>query len=283
MSTLTTIQATDLITNSRADINGNFVALNNEKLETSVLVTDSTFASASDSTIASSLATKQYVDAGGNVNASETTKGIVEEATDAEVTAGTATGGTGAKLFVTPAKLATRLASFTNVKKVAASGSTTEIANNTTTETNIFSESISAGLLGTTNALRFKVYVSALATDANAGDDPTFRLKYGSTTLATIALQNGSIANTGLKGYIEGTVIANSSASAQTGTLAINLAVDDVDINTSGTGKNVQAFASGTATENSAGALNLTLTIQWGGALSSNDFVPAGYIIESIQ
>lgn len=42
-------------------------------------------------------------------NASETVKGIVEEATDAEVTAGTATGGTGAKLFVTPTKLATRL------------------------------------------------------------------------------------------------------------------------------------------------------------------------------
>src|SRR5690606_11602238 len=39
-------------------------------------------------------------------NASETTKGIVEEATDAEVAAGTATGSTGAKLAVTPEKLA---------------------------------------------------------------------------------------------------------------------------------------------------------------------------------
>lgn len=43
------------------------------------------------------------------VDANETTKGISEEATDAEVTAGTAVGGTGAKLFVTPAKLATYL------------------------------------------------------------------------------------------------------------------------------------------------------------------------------
>jgi hypothetical protein len=40
-------------------------------------------------------------------DADETTKGIVEEATDAETQAGTATGGTSAKLFVTPAKLAT--------------------------------------------------------------------------------------------------------------------------------------------------------------------------------
>jgi hypothetical protein len=43
------------------------------------------------------------------VNASETEKGIVEEATDAEVAAGTATGATGAKLFVTPAKLQTEI------------------------------------------------------------------------------------------------------------------------------------------------------------------------------
>ena len=126
------------------------------------------------------------------------------------------------------------------------------------------------------------MYVSALATDANASDDPTFRLKYGTTTLATITLNNTNTVNTGLKGYIEGTVIANSSASAQTGTLAINLSVDDLDLSTHGTQKAVQAFASGTATEDSAGALNLTLTIQWGGALSTNDFVPAGYIIESI-
>lgn len=49
--------------------------------------------------------------AAGAPNASETVKGLFEEATDAEVSAGTATGTTGAKLAVTPAKLATRLSS----------------------------------------------------------------------------------------------------------------------------------------------------------------------------
>ena len=39
------------------------------------------------------------------LNASEIAKGLVEEATDAEVQAGTAVGATGAKLFVSPAKL----------------------------------------------------------------------------------------------------------------------------------------------------------------------------------
>lgn len=40
-------------------------------------------------------------------NASETVAGITEEATDAEMTAGTTAGGTGARLFVNPAKLLT--------------------------------------------------------------------------------------------------------------------------------------------------------------------------------
>lgn len=55
---------------------------------------------------------KEYADAlaiAGAPNASTTQKGIVEEATDAETTAETETGGTGARLFVTPAKMATYL------------------------------------------------------------------------------------------------------------------------------------------------------------------------------
>ena len=48
--------------------------------------------------------------AGGSVaDASETVAGKVEEATQAEITAGTATGGTGANLFVAPDKLAVTL------------------------------------------------------------------------------------------------------------------------------------------------------------------------------
>lgn len=78
-------------------------------METSVLDTDTALTANSDSKVATQKAVKAYVDAGGNVNASTTTKGIVEEATDAEITAGTATGGTGAKLFVTPPKLNTQI------------------------------------------------------------------------------------------------------------------------------------------------------------------------------
>lgn len=51
---------------------------------------------------------KAYIDGiavAGASDANETTKGIVEEATTAEVTAETATGGTGANLYINPSKL----------------------------------------------------------------------------------------------------------------------------------------------------------------------------------
>lgn len=106
-TSITTINSTDLITNSRADINNNFDSILVNKMETSVLSTDSTFAAASDSKIPSELAVKRYVDAGGNVNASETTKGIVEEATASEAALGTAVGATGARLYINPSAFPT--------------------------------------------------------------------------------------------------------------------------------------------------------------------------------
>ncbi len=105
MATITTIAAGDLITNSRTDINTNFANLNSDKIETSVIDTDTALTANSDAKIPSQKAVKAYVDAGGNVNASTTVKGIVEEATEAEVLAGTTTGGSGARLFVNPGSL----------------------------------------------------------------------------------------------------------------------------------------------------------------------------------
>lgn len=157
MSTLTTIQSGDNISTSRTDINNNFSALNTDKMETSVLDTDTTLAANSNSKVPTQAAVKAYVDAGGNVNASETTKGIVEEATDAEVTAGTATGGTGAKLFVTPAKLATRITALGVVTGIATGSTTKNTADASGTQT------IAHGLG------RIPLYISMKAALASAG------------------------------------------------------------------------------------------------------------------
>ncbi len=102
MATIVTIAASDQISNSRTDLNTNFANLNSDKIETSVIDTDTAMAANSDAKIPSQKAVKAYVDTLGNVNASATARGIVELATAAEINAGTATGGSGAALVVTP-------------------------------------------------------------------------------------------------------------------------------------------------------------------------------------
>ncbi len=68
MSTIVTIQNTDLITNSRTDINSNFAALNTDKIETSVIDTDTALTANSDAKIPSQKAIKAYVDALGTLS-----------------------------------------------------------------------------------------------------------------------------------------------------------------------------------------------------------------------
>ena len=70
MSTIIqTINGTDVIANSRTDINNNFSSLNTNKIETSVIDTDTSLTANSDSKIASQKAIKTYVDTGGNPSA----------------------------------------------------------------------------------------------------------------------------------------------------------------------------------------------------------------------
>jgi microcystin-dependent protein len=74
---ITTIQGTDLKKDSRATINDNFDSLNTNKIETSVLDTDTTLAANSDSKIASQKAIKAYVDALGGQTFLVPTGGIL--------------------------------------------------------------------------------------------------------------------------------------------------------------------------------------------------------------
>ena len=62
MASITNIGGDDLITDSRANINDNFANLNADKLETSVLDTDTTLAANSDSKVPTQKAVKAYVD-----------------------------------------------------------------------------------------------------------------------------------------------------------------------------------------------------------------------------
>lgn len=65
MATITTIDSGDQISDSRSDINTNFANLNSDKIETSVIDTDSALAANSDARIPSQRAVKAYADALG--------------------------------------------------------------------------------------------------------------------------------------------------------------------------------------------------------------------------
>jgi len=87
---------------------------------------------------------KAYIDGvavAGASDANETTKGIVEEATVAEINAGTGTGGTGAALFMTPEDLASskyRVPTATTVGALAGTTATTTITLTDTDQDYIF-------------------------------------------------------------------------------------------------------------------------------------------------
>lgn len=282
MSTITTINASDTVANSRTDINTNFSNLNTDKIETSVLDTDTSLAANSDSNIATQRATKAYVDTKVGVNASESVKGVVEMASDAEAAAGTDTGGTGASLAVKPSQLQTEVAGMSRTRKITIDPSFTEIADTTTTETNIFSTTITGGSLSTNNAVRFKILFTNLSVSVTSTADPVFRLKYGSTTLATMTLTEGD--GLSLSGYVEGLLMANASTSAQSGSFQISAHEETVTLSGGDTSvRYVSKTVTGTATEDSTGDLTLALTIQWGTTQSANDFVPAGIVVELIS
>jgi hypothetical protein len=109
-------------------------------------------------------ATKKYADdlaIAGAPDADETTKGIVEQATQSEANAGTETGGTGAKLFVSPDLLPSWLASAITIE--------------TTTGT--------THSLTTTVGQRVLVLVAGhLTLGGGTPNDCTLALKYGGVT-----------------------------------------------------------------------------------------------------
>lgn len=77
------------------------------------LVEEATQAEVDAGTAVGGTGARLYINPSKLANASETIKGVVEEATQAEMNAGTNTGGTGAKLFVPPSKIKSYLAAPT--------------------------------------------------------------------------------------------------------------------------------------------------------------------------
>ena len=120
---------------------------------------------------------KEYIDAAaisGGVPASETAAGFVEEATPVEIAAETATGATGSKLIVTPAKLKAGILSLLGLKDVPTIETTAGVTHALTTV---------AGQ---------RVMVWAKGYDIRAQGQVVVNLKYNSVTKDSVSLGNSS-------------------------------------------------------------------------------------------
>jgi hypothetical protein len=158
------------------------------------------------------------------VDATSTTAGIVELATAAEITAGTATGGDG-PLVVTPDQLAASTpvfngGSITNITRLLNTVTTDVTYSSSTAENTLLSYSVPGGTLSTGNVIRVTMHVSGLG--VTGSNTWTLRFKYGATTLATKVYTNVSGNNT-FVGKMEFLLAGAGSTSSQNGSYSLNL------------------------------------------------------------
>lgn len=162
-------------------------------------------------------------------------------------------------------------------RKLATSTSVTTLNSG---ENAIATATVPANYLGTNNAIRIKCYVDTLTVnDGSTAFDMIFRLKYGATTLVTMTLDAPPSSDEILTGVIEGVLFANGTTSSQRGMLMANLANENLDVEIA-PAAGVMSVSTGTATEDSTGALTLSLTVQLG---TNGAYTPAGSIIEFIS
>jgi hypothetical protein len=199
------------------------------------------------------------------VNGSTTVAGIFEAATSAEVTAGTATGGTGAALAVTPDALAASTPVFSglgvsNTVKLIRLAGYTAAAN--TTENTVFTTTITGGDLSTNGIIKTRTYVS-FTVNANA-DTHTIRLKFGGSTLQTITVQAPAVATAVTSvGFIDAWIINNASASSQNVGFYISLAPQfGAGTTTNQTAYYATSPVDTTSAINTASSQTLLMTIQ---------------------
>jgi hypothetical protein len=143
---------------------------------------------------------------------------------------------------------------------------------NTTTETDLINVTVPANALGTSNAIAITLPLPTF-NFVSLVHAITLRIKYGSTTIASTTLTNNSGGNINTSGHMTAYLFADGSTSAQDGGFIVSTSGNGV-VNSGA--DSVNGAASGTATEDSTGALTLSVTAQWDNANSSNNITVRG-------
>jgi hypothetical protein len=132
---------------------------------------------------------------------------------------------------------------------------------------------LGGALLGTAGVLHVRVFVNHHNTAA--GGSITLRAYYGTTSIATAAITNSDNL---MRGYIDFFICANGATNVQRLIMTRQMWKDqtDNDLPT----KNINGYHTGTAAEDSTGALTVKITAQFSSSDSTNKIITDGYVAD---
>ena len=216
------------------------------------------------------------------VDASTTVKGIVEAATSAEVTAGTATGGTGAVLVVTPDALAASTPVFngsglTNTIQgyIEASASNSSAVTSTIAETTVATIAVPGNILGTNKFIKVRAFfVSSWTAD---GNNVTYRIKYGGTTLGSFVIDPTGTPTQTMSAIMEIQIQGAGTTSSQEGS---SIFIQSGEA--TGATPIIQVASISSSAIDSTTSQNIIITVQNGGSGSSQTTTLQNYSVQKI-
>lgn len=217
-----------------------------------------------------------------NASATSSAQGLVELATSAEITAGTASGSSG-PLTMTPDQFAASAPTFsganiTNITRLLNTVTTDVTYSSSTAENTLLSYSVPANTLGTSNVIRVTLHVQTLAvTNTNSC---TIRFKYGATTVSS-KVYSPTGANASLAGKIEFLLAGAGTTSSQNGSHFISIGEDTYVGTTNSQRMMFTSFSQGTASEDSTASKTLAITSQHSNS-SVNDNITVAIIVTEV-
>ncbi len=153
------------------------------------------------------------------------------------------------------------------------SSNTDVTVSGTTTETSIYSFSLSGGVLSTGNAIEIIVPFKTMVIDA--GDTLTIKLKYGGTDVAAAVAPAPDAGDTAsAAGMITATLFADGATNSQFGFCTWSSGLDTNSSSSSTPPRG--ASDDGTATEDSTGALTVDIRVVFSTNASDNNIVSLG-------
>lgn len=188
--------------------------------------------------------------------------------------------GTDGQVLLANSSVATGVMWGTNTSPKVATFASLVSATQTTTETSIFSVSIPASTLGTSNALRVKMFVDSLSVGA-VSDALTFRANYGSTSMATIIVSSLQSSYT-VAGEVRIDVIANSALTSQRIYMETDLYRSVTPYNANSSFVGMKTYVSNPVAIDAGATANLGFTANWNASTAGTGLNIRGYTVERI-